>query len=269
MMSALSAPAPKDLPMTLSFSLDRTIDIRARRTTVFRFFTDPVRFARWWGEGSTIDPVVGGAVRIRYPEGTTASGVIQELVVDQRIVFSYGYDDPTKSIPAGGSRVTITVEEVAEGTRVKLHHEVADAKIRDEHVQGWRYVLALFANVVSAEADVGSRDAIAAWFTAWNEPSTERVRELLAPIVSPNISFRDPHACVSGFEELISHVAACQRFMPGIRLESRGAVRHAHGTALVEWAAVTPDGTAAMTGTNVVRFAPDGMISEVIGIPAA
>ena len=254
--------------MTLLFSLDRTIDIRARPATVFRFFTDTARFARWWGEGSTIDPALGGAVRIRYPDGTTASGAIQELVVDQRIVFSYGYDDPTKSIPAGGSRVTITLEKIPDGTRVKLHHDVADAKTRDEHVQGWRYVLALFANVVSADAHVGIDDALATWFTAWNELNVDRVCELLAPIVSLDISFRDPHACVSGFDELVSHDAACQRFMPGIRVESRGAVRHAHGTALVGWAAVKPDGTPVMTGTNVVRLAPDGMISEVIGIPA-
>ena len=47
--------------------LDRTIEIRAARATVFRFFTESARWARWWGAGSTIEPVVGGAVRIVYP----------------------------------------------------------------------------------------------------------------------------------------------------------------------------------------------------------
>ena len=61
--------------MTLAFSVDRTIDIRASCSTVFLFFTDPARWARWWGEGSTIDPVVGGAVLIVYPGGERVSGV--------------------------------------------------------------------------------------------------------------------------------------------------------------------------------------------------
>src|SRR5207249_2579040 len=70
--------------MTLDFSLDRTVEIRARPATVFRFFTDPARWARWWGEGSTIDPIVGGAVRIVYPGGERVSGVVRELVPEQR-----------------------------------------------------------------------------------------------------------------------------------------------------------------------------------------
>jgi hypothetical protein len=57
-----------------------------------------------------------------------------------------------------------------------------------------------------------------------------------------------------------------RRFMLGLRLEARALLRRAHDTALVDRAAVRPDGGAAMTGTNVVRFAPDGRIAEVVGI---
>ena len=92
--------------MTLAFSLNRTIEIGARRATVFRFFTDSARWARWWGDGSSIEPRVGGAVKIRYPDGTTASGVVRELEPDRAIAFSYGYDDPDKPIAPGGSLVT-------------------------------------------------------------------------------------------------------------------------------------------------------------------
>ena len=48
----------------LPFALTRTLTIRAPRSVVFRYFTDSRRFAAWWGEGSTIDGRVGGAVRI-------------------------------------------------------------------------------------------------------------------------------------------------------------------------------------------------------------
>jgi uncharacterized protein YndB with AHSA1/START domain len=250
---------------SLPFSLDRTVDIRARRATVFRFFTDGERFARWWGAGSTIDPVVGGAVKIVYPGGSTASGTVRELVADQRIAFTYGYDDPAKPIRPGGSLVTITLEELADGTRVQLRHDVHDAAVRDEHVQGWRYQLAVFAKVVAEDALAGAGDAIASWFTAWNaEP--ERARALLAQVATPAVTFRDAFGCVAGLDELVIHVAAVQRFMPGLRLEARGKLRHAHDTALVDWAAVRADGTSAMTGTNVMRFASDGRIADVVGV---
>ena len=44
-------------PANLPHRLDRTLLIQARRETVFRSFTDPVRWALWWGDGSTIDSV--------------------------------------------------------------------------------------------------------------------------------------------------------------------------------------------------------------------
>ena len=69
-----------------------------------------------------------------------------------------------------------------------------------------------------------------------------------------------------GFDELVSHVGAVLRFMPGITLKARGKLRRTHDIALVDWAAVTPDGTAAMQGTNLVRFAADGRITEVVGV---
>ena len=89
-------------------SLDRTVVIRAPRDVVFRFFTDSERFARWWGPGSTIDARVGGEVRITYPNGVIARGTVQALRSDESITFSYGYEDPQKPIPVGGSVVTIS-----------------------------------------------------------------------------------------------------------------------------------------------------------------
>ena len=39
-----------------------------------------------------------------------------------------------------------------------------------------------------------------------------------------------------------------------------------HDVALIDWAAVKPDGSTATTGTNVVRLAADGRIQEVVGV---
>jgi uncharacterized protein YndB with AHSA1/START domain len=247
--------------MPLPFSLSRTIDIRARRATVFRFFTDPVRFARWWGDGSTIDAVVGGAVRIRYPTGDTASGVVREIVPEQRIAFTYGYDDPKKPIPPGGSLVTITLVDTPTGTQVELRHDVADAPTRDDHVDGWRHQLAVFARIVAAE--VYASAAIEAWFAAWNNPSA---RDPLAACTAPTVTFRDAYGCTAGRDELAAYIAAVAKFMPGIRLEPRGAPRHAHGTVLADWVMVK-GGAVVASGTNVFRLDADGMIADCVGVP--
>ncbi|HZJ70471.1 MAG TPA: hypothetical protein VFF36_06020, partial [Planctomycetota bacterium] len=99
-----------------------------------------------------------------------------------------------------------------------------------------------------------------------NEADAERRRALLDPAVTGDVRFRDAHGDVYGLDELVGHIAAVQRFMPGLALEARGAVRRSHEVALVDWAAVRGDGQTASTGSNVVRFAPDGRIAEVVGV---
>ena len=135
---------------TLSQHIDRTIVIGAPPAAVFKYFTDPVRWAAWWGAGSTIDARPGGRVFIKYPGGNEASGEVVDIAPPSRIVFTYGYNSGTPIAP-GDSRVTIELDAVAQGTRLRLSHAFADAAVREEHVQGWRYQLSLFANVVTDE----------------------------------------------------------------------------------------------------------------------
>ena len=56
--------------------LQRSLLIRAERSTVYGYFIDSARFAAWWGQGSSIDGKPGGAVRIVYPDGSVASGSV-------------------------------------------------------------------------------------------------------------------------------------------------------------------------------------------------
>ncbi len=247
--------------MTLAFSLNRTIEIGARRATVFAFFTDSARWARWWGQGSTIDPVVGGAVKICYPDGSTASGTVKELAPDRLLAFTYGYDAPGKPIAPGGSLVTITLTDVPAGTRLELRHDVADAETRDVHVPGWRHQLAVFAHAVAQDAY--SPAAIDSWYAAWN---AEEPRAHL--VVAPGVTFRDAHGCTSGVDELVEHIAAAHRFMAGVKLEPRGTPRHAYGTVLADWAMTRGEQTLA-SGTSVFRLDADGRIADCVGITSA
>ena len=240
--------------------LDRTVVIRATPETVFRFFTDSPRWASWWGAGSTIDPVVGGQVYIRHPNGVEVRGEVLEIAAPERIVFTY---DLTPS------RVTIRLEPDQAGTRLHLEHEFADAGPRDEHVQGWRFQLSLFANAVANEVYAGAQSAVDSWFTAWLIADEQAREEALARIVSPGIAFRDRYSLLDGIPDLVAHIGASQRFMPGIGLRRNGEVRQCQGTVLADWIAARSDGKALMTGTNVFVFGADGKIGSVCGLSDA
>ena len=248
----------------LDHRLDRTLVIGAPPAAVFRYFTDPARWAAWWGAGSTIDARPGGRVFVRYPEGTEAVGEIIEIDAPWLIAFTYGYASGTPIAP-GGSRVTIRLESVERGTRLHLVHEFADAGVRDQHVQGWRYQLSLFANVVSADVhgDVGA--LVDAWFTMWGDTDDASRSSRLCALATPEVRMRDRFSSVEGIDELTRHIAAAQRFMPGLRLERDGDARHCQGMVLAEWRAVGPDGQPRGRGTNVFTLSPDGKVDMVTG----
>jgi len=250
--------------LELTHSLERTLLIEATRTTVFRFFTNTDRWASWWGTGSAIDARPGGRVTIRYPNGVQVQGEVLEIAEPERIVFTYGYESG-QPIPPGASRVTIYLEAVENGTRLHLTHAFAEAGVRDQHVQGWRFQLSLFANLVANEVNAGASEMVDAWFAAWTiGDSAERVRALEA-IAAPEMRFRDRYARIDGLAELNDHIAASLRFMPGVRMERKGAVRHCQHTLLVDWAMRGPDGAERMTGVNVVGLDARGRIAAVTG----
>ncbi|HZR26864.1 MAG TPA: SRPBCC domain-containing protein [Vicinamibacterales bacterium] len=247
--------------------LDRTIVIRAKPDLVFRYFTDSARWAAWWGQGSSIDARRGGAMKIRYPDGTEAVGEVVDVEPPSRIVFTYGYASGTL-IPPGGSRVTIEVEPHRDGTLVTLQHQFADAPTRDQHVQGWRYQLSLFSNVVVNELHANAAELVDAWFAAWATTDDDERKRMLRNIVAANVTFRDPYSTVDGLDELHAQIGGAIRFMRGVRLHRAGTVRHCQGTVLSDWTAtgMGPDGQAQATGTNVFVLGADGLITSAVGI---
>ncbi len=250
--------------MDLSHRLDRTIVIEAPRDIVFRYFTDNTRWAAWWGQGSTIDARPGGPVRIRYPNAVEVAGEVVEIATPERIVFTYGYVSG-QQVPPGGSRVTIRLEAIARGTRLHLMHEFAEAATRDHHVQGWRYQLSVFANVVSDEVQARAASMVESWYRAWADSDAAARHRLLGEIAAPHVRMRDRFSCIEGIDELTEQIGAAQRFMPGVRMQTTGAIRHCQGMVLVDWTAAGPTQQPAGAGQNVFTFGPDGRIESVTG----
>jgi uncharacterized protein YndB with AHSA1/START domain len=245
--------------------LERSIVIQAAPETVFRFFTDSARWAKWWGEGSNIDAQPGGKVLIRHPGGVETLGEVIEVQPPSRIVFTYGYATG-KPIPPGSSLVTISLEPSEAGARLHLLHEFADATARDEHVQGWRFQLSLFANIVADEVFADAAGIVDEWYAAWAATDDQDRDQRFAKIAAQDVQFRDRYSLLTGQVDLSAHAGAAQRFMPGIGLRRKGDARHCQGTVIAEWVAAQADGQERMSGTSVFVLRPDRRIKSVTSI---
>jgi hypothetical protein len=201
---------------------------------------------------------------IRHPNGAEVSGEVLEVTPPRRLVFTYGMERGEPS-PPGSSRVTITLDPHADGTLLHLVHEFADAAVRDNYVQGWRYQLSLFANVVAASLDAHAGALVDRWFAAWSEPDAGARERALSEIVSNDIRFADRYSHIAGLEDLRPHLAAVHRFMPGLRLERQGDIRHCQWRVLADWRAVRTDGTPQASGTNLFELDAAGRIAAVTG----
>jgi len=247
----------------LPYRLDRTIVIQARPEVVFEFLTTDERWAAWWGRGSAIDPRPGGRVYIRHANGIEFEGSVLDVEPPRRLAFTYG-NASGSPIPSGGSRVSIELSPEGRGTRVSLTHEFAEPGVRDEHIQGWRFQLSLFANVVLDRQHARVADAVDRWFAVWAEPDGSRKR-MLADLVAPHVEVRDRFSLLNGIDDLDAHISAAQRFMPGMRLVRSGGVRHCQGAVLADWSAVGPDDQPRGKGTNLFMLDVDGRIESATG----
>lgn len=265
-MSTLPTSLPASLPTSLPHELSRTVLVRATPATVFKYFTDSTRWAAFWGTGSSIDETVGGKVVIRFPDGTKVVGEVMEIAAPNRFVFTYGYASGTP-IAVGSSKVTIQLAADPMGTKLSLRHGFAEGDVatRDDHIQGWRYQLSVFANIASDEAHADSANVIDQWFAAWAEPDAQVRADTINAIASPQIVYADRYSNLDQRSDLLAHITAAQKFMPGVRMARCEPVRHCQGMVLAEWTATGADGAAVSSGTNVFVFGANGLLQSVTG----
>jgi hypothetical protein len=123
----------------------------------------------------------------------------------------------------------------------------------------------VFGNVVADETNAGAADKVDGWFEAWSAKTDAACEEGMARVAAAGVRFRDRFSLVDGIADLLPHLAAARRFMPGLRLERAGEVRHCQGTVLADWVALAADGQEKGRGTNVFVLDPDGRIESVTG----
>ncbi len=121
-------------------SVTREVHIDASPETVFSFFTDPVKMARWKGAEVQAEPIPGGLYRLVVNAGAIATGSYVEIDPPRRVVFTWGWEG-NELVPPGSSTVEITLTPDGDGTRVVLHH--FDLPVGEDvpHGEGWDHFL--------------------------------------------------------------------------------------------------------------------------------
>jgi uncharacterized protein YndB with AHSA1/START domain len=138
--------------------LTREVMIDAPPATIFPFLTETDQWLRWEGTEGELDPRPGGAFRVLVAGAYGSAGEFVEVVPDERVVFTFGWDDPELGIPPGSTTVEITLHPEGDKTRLRLvHRGLPDGTGMgsvDAHTHGWDHYLGRLA-VVAGGGRVG------------------------------------------------------------------------------------------------------------------
>jgi uncharacterized protein YndB with AHSA1/START domain len=134
--------------------LVREIVIDARPAIVFAFLVDPQKHLAWLGTEVDLDPQPGGIYRVQVGREHRTAGEFVEVVPNERVVFTFGWEEPGHPIPSGSTTVTITLTPEGEKTRLRLVHRGLPAEAVPGHTGGWDHYLSRLT-IVAAGGNPG------------------------------------------------------------------------------------------------------------------
>jgi uncharacterized protein YndB with AHSA1/START domain len=127
----------------------KEVSIKASPSTIFPFLTDPAKFLLWMGTDVKLNPVPGGEFRVLCQGVHPSAGTFLEIVENQKVVFTFGWDEPNHPIPAGSTTVEITLTPEGDSTLVRLTHRGLPEDALSDHLDGWGFYLNRLKVVVS------------------------------------------------------------------------------------------------------------------------
>ena len=170
--------------MTEIAPVEVTVLVPAVPSDVFGFLTEPDRYVGGMGSEAALEPVPGGVYRVRMADGFSAAGRFLAVEPPHLVVFSWGFADDeaasrtkhaggepggagagadagadagpgASAMPAGSTRVTVTLLDEDGGTRLTLRHEnLPSESLREGHDVAWKAYLPRLA-VRAAGGDPG------------------------------------------------------------------------------------------------------------------
>jgi uncharacterized protein YndB with AHSA1/START domain len=133
--------------MIKAAALEVTELIRAKREKVYEAWIRPELMKKWFCPENlrpgqvAMDVRVGGAYRsemVGEDETYTATGVYQEIVLNEKLVFTHGWEGPDRV----ETRVTVLFKDKDHGTEVTVIHErLEDPESLKGHKEGWKSTL--------------------------------------------------------------------------------------------------------------------------------
>jgi uncharacterized protein YndB with AHSA1/START domain len=127
--------------------LVREIMIDATPETIWPFLTDPAKHVEWCGTEAELDPQPGGTYRVLVQGLHPGVGEFVEVVTNEKVVFTFGWDEPGHPIPAGSTTIEISLHPEGEKTLVRLAHRGLPEDAVSDHTHGWDHYLARLAIV--------------------------------------------------------------------------------------------------------------------------
>jgi uncharacterized protein YndB with AHSA1/START domain len=166
MVPELPRPEPGEGGSATTAAVHVTRELRAARDEVFRTWTEPDLFKRWFtppGNASVtaeLDVRPGGKYRITLQRTQLVPGVSyivgSYLEVDppERLVFTFGWEEPPPVEGLGDletldSRVTVRFRDLGGSTEISITHErLASTELQTFHRWGWETTLDQLARIV-------------------------------------------------------------------------------------------------------------------------
>jgi uncharacterized protein YndB with AHSA1/START domain len=134
--------------------VERELWIDAPPEVVFEFFTDARKLLQWIGKSVELDARRGGVFRLDINGRDVVRGEFVEVLPPQRVVFTWGWEDPGDRVPPGSTTVEVTLEPDGAGTRLRLRHRGLSGRHRERHEAGWAHYLPRLAKLAE-EGDPG------------------------------------------------------------------------------------------------------------------
>lgn len=129
----------------------RELIIKATPSTIFPFLVDPIYLVKWMGTEASAVAVPGGEFRVLCGGINPCAGEFVEVVPNERVVFTFGWDLPGHPIPAGSTQVEITLTPVGDTTLLRLTHRGLPDDAISDHLAGWSYYLGRLESVVAGD----------------------------------------------------------------------------------------------------------------------
>lgn len=107
-------------------------------------------------------------------------------------------------------------------------------------------------------------DFVTAYLTTWNSPAAER-DTLIAAHFSPEVTYTDPLAAVSGHGGLSAVISGVQEQFPGFVFTQVGDVNAHHQQGRFQWGLGPEGAEPVVIGFDVVVLDDDGRIRDVRG----